>query len=58
VLFSALETFLNLILAVALAAIGLTAEIGDYSLAGVVTVLVVIILSSNRLLKRIGFEKD
>jgi uncharacterized membrane protein YhiD involved in acid resistance len=53
-----LKRFLSLILAVALAAIGLTAEIGDYSLAGVVTVLVVIILSSNRLLKRIGFEKD
>ncbi|MBT0160142.1 MgtC/SapB family protein [Candidatus Bathyarchaeota archaeon A05DMB-2] len=40
------------------AAIGLTTGIGDYPLAGVVTFLVVIILISNRLLKRIGLEKD
>ena len=42
----------------ATAAIGLTAGIGDYLLAAVVTFLVVIILASNRFLKRIGLEKD
>ena len=42
----------------ATAAIGLTAGIGDYPLAIVVTVLVFIILVSNSLLKRIGLEKD
>ena len=42
----------------ATAAIGLTAGIGDYPLAIVVTMLVVIILASNRFLKRIGLEKD
>jgi putative Mg2+ transporter-C (MgtC) family protein len=42
----------------ATAAIGLTVGIGDYPLAAVVTVLVVIILASNYFLKRIGLEKD
>jgi putative Mg2+ transporter-C (MgtC) family protein len=42
----------------ATAAIGLTAGVGDYPLAIVVTVLVVIILASNTLLKRLGLEKD
>ena len=41
----------------ATAAIGLTAGIGDYLLAAVVTFLVVIILASNNLLKRLGLEK-
>jgi putative Mg2+ transporter-C (MgtC) family protein len=40
------------------AAIGLTAGIGDYPLAAVVTVLVVIILASNSLLKGLGLEKE
>jgi putative Mg2+ transporter-C (MgtC) family protein len=40
------------------AAIGLTTGIGDYPLAAVVTLLVVIILASNRFLKRIGLEKN
>jgi putative Mg2+ transporter-C (MgtC) family protein len=39
------------------AAIGLTTGIGDYPMAVVVTTLVVIILASNSLLKRIGLEK-
>jgi putative Mg2+ transporter-C (MgtC) family protein len=42
----------------ATASIGLIAGIGDYPLAAVVTFLVVIILASNSLLKRIGLEKD
>ena len=42
----------------ATAAIGLTAGIGDYPIAAMVTLLVVIILASNSLLKRIGLEKD
>jgi putative Mg2+ transporter-C (MgtC) family protein len=42
----------------ATAAIGLTTGIGDYPLAAVVTFLVVVILISNRLLKRVGFERD
>jgi putative Mg2+ transporter-C (MgtC) family protein len=42
----------------ATAAIGLTTGIGDYPLAAVVTLLVVIILASNSLLKRIGIEKN
>jgi putative Mg2+ transporter-C (MgtC) family protein len=42
----------------ATAAIGLTAGTGDYPLATVVTFLVVIILASNIVLKRIGLEKD
>ena len=42
----------------ATAAIGLTAGIGDYPLALVVTMLVVIILALNRFLKRMGLEKD
>jgi putative Mg2+ transporter-C (MgtC) family protein len=42
----------------ATAAIGLTAGIGDYPLAIVVTVLVFIILASNSLFKRIGLEKN
>lgn len=42
----------------ATAAIGLTAGIGDYPLASVVTLLVVIILAMNRFLKRIGLERD
>jgi len=40
----------------ATAAIGLTVGINDYPLAGVVTLLVVVILVSNRLLKRAGLE--
>jgi putative Mg2+ transporter-C (MgtC) family protein len=42
----------------ATAAIGLTTGIGDYPLAAVVTFLVVIILASNIVLKRIGLEKE
>jgi len=42
----------------ATAAIGLTTGIGDYPLAAVVTVLVVIILASGSVLRRIGLEKD
>jgi len=42
----------------ATAAIGLTTGIGDYLLAAVVTILVVIILASNSLFKRIGLEQD
>jgi putative Mg2+ transporter-C (MgtC) family protein len=42
----------------ATAAIGLTTGIGDYPLATVVTLLVVIILVLNIVLKRIGLEKD
>ena len=42
----------------ATAAIGLTMGIGDYPLAAVVTVLVVVILASNVVLKIIGLEKD
>ena len=42
----------------ATAAIGLTTGIGDYPIAAIVTLLVVIILASNSLLKRIGLEKD
>ena len=42
----------------ATAAIGLTTGIGDYPLAAVVTVLVVIILASGSILRRIGLEKD
>ena len=42
----------------ATAAIGLTAGIGDYPLAAVVTVLVVIILASGSVLRKIGLEKD
>ncbi len=42
----------------ATAAIGLTAGIGDYLLAAVVTFLVVIILASGSLLRKIGLEKD
>jgi putative Mg2+ transporter-C (MgtC) family protein len=42
----------------ATAAIGLTAGIGDYPLAAVVTFLVVVILASNTLLKRMGLEKE
>jgi putative Mg2+ transporter-C (MgtC) family protein len=42
----------------ATAAIGLTAGIGDYPLAAVVTVLVVIILASGSILRKIGLEKD
>jgi putative Mg2+ transporter-C (MgtC) family protein len=42
----------------ATAAIGLTTGIGDYPIAAMVTLLVVIILASNSLLKRIGIEKD
>ena len=41
----------------ATAAIGLAAGIGDYPLAAVVTVLVVVILSSKYLLKRVGIEQ-
>ena len=41
----------------ATAAIGLTIGIGDYPLAAIVTLLVVIILASNSLLKRTGNEK-
>jgi uncharacterized membrane protein YhiD involved in acid resistance len=42
----------------ATAAIGLTAGIGDYPLATVVTILVVIILASGSALRKIGLEKD
>jgi putative Mg2+ transporter-C (MgtC) family protein len=42
----------------ATAAIGLTTGVGDYPLAAVVTFLVVVILASNRFLKRIGLEKN
>jgi putative Mg2+ transporter-C (MgtC) family protein len=42
----------------ATAAIGLTAGIGDYLLAVVVTILVVIILASGSVLRKIGLEKD
>jgi putative Mg2+ transporter-C (MgtC) family protein len=42
----------------ATAAIGLTTGIGDYPLAAVVTALVVVILASNVVLKRLGLEKD
>jgi putative Mg2+ transporter-C (MgtC) family protein len=40
------------------AAIGLTVGIGDYPLAVVVTLLVLIILASNSVLRRIGLEKE
>src|SRR3990170_8623337 len=40
----------------ATSAIGLTTGIGDYPLASVVSILVVIILASDSLLKRIGLE--
>jgi putative Mg2+ transporter-C (MgtC) family protein len=42
----------------ATAAIGLTAGIGDYLLAAAVTLLVVLILASNVLLKKVGLEKE
>jgi putative Mg2+ transporter-C (MgtC) family protein len=42
----------------ATAAIGLTAGIGDYPLAAVVTFLVVMILASGKILRKIGLEKD
>jgi len=42
----------------ATAAVGLTTGIGDYPMAAVVTVLVVIILASNSLLKRFGFKEE
>jgi putative Mg2+ transporter-C (MgtC) family protein len=42
----------------ATAAIGLTVGIGDYPLAAVVTVLVVVILVLNIVLKKLGLEKD
>jgi len=42
----------------ATAAIGLTAGIGDYPLAVVVTFLVVLILASGSVLKRIGRKKN
>ena len=42
----------------ATAAIGLTTGIGDYPLAAVITVLVVIILASNSLLKRFGLKEE
>ncbi len=42
----------------ATAAIGLTTGIGDYPLAAVVTVLVVIILASGKFLRKVGLEKD
>ena len=41
----------------ATAAIGLTTGIGDYPLAITVTVLVVVILSSKYLLKKLGIEQ-
>ncbi len=41
----------------ATAAIGLTVGIGDYPLAAVVTALVVIILASGSVLRKIGLEK-
>jgi putative Mg2+ transporter-C (MgtC) family protein len=42
----------------ATAAIGLTIGVGDYPLAAVVTLLVLLILASNTLLKRVGLEKE
>jgi putative Mg2+ transporter-C (MgtC) family protein len=42
----------------ATAAIGLTAGIGDYPLAAVVTFLVVMILASGSVLRKMGLEKD
>lgn len=42
----------------ATAAIGLTTGIGDYLLAVVVTILIVVILASNALLKKVGIEKE
>jgi len=42
----------------ATAAVGLTAGVGDYPLAAVMTALVIIILASNMLLKKLGHEKD
>jgi putative Mg2+ transporter-C (MgtC) family protein len=42
----------------ATAAIGLTVGTGDYPLAIAVTILVFIILASDKLLKRIGLEKE
>jgi len=42
----------------ATAAIGLTTGIGDYPLAAMVTFLVIIILASGSVLRRIGLEKD
>jgi putative Mg2+ transporter-C (MgtC) family protein len=42
----------------ATAAIGLTTGIGDYLLAAAVTLLVVFILASNALLKKVGREKE
>jgi putative Mg2+ transporter-C (MgtC) family protein len=41
----------------ATAAIGLTTGLGDYPLAATVTVLVVVVLSSKYLLKKIGVEQ-
>jgi putative Mg2+ transporter-C (MgtC) family protein len=40
----------------ATSAIGLTVGIGDYPLAGVVTLLVLLILTSRHILKKIGIE--
>lgn len=42
----------------ATAAIGLTVGVGDYPLAVLVTVFVVIILSSSSLLEKMGFKKE
>jgi putative Mg2+ transporter-C (MgtC) family protein len=42
----------------ATAAIGLTAGIGDYPIAAVVTILVVIILASGSVLRKMGLEKN
>ena len=42
----------------ATAAIGLTTGVSDYALAGVVTLLVFLILLSNRFLKRVGLEEE
>jgi putative Mg2+ transporter-C (MgtC) family protein len=42
----------------ATAAIGLTAGIGDYPLSAVVTFLVVMILASGSVLRKMGLEKD
>jgi putative Mg2+ transporter-C (MgtC) family protein len=42
----------------ATAAIGLTAGIGDYPLAAAVTFLVVMILASGSVLRKMGLEKD
>ena len=42
----------------ATAAIGLTTATGDYATAAVVTILVLAILSSNSLWKRIGLEQE